>query len=58
MTVLTVVPTDVLVQELYIRGTTIKEIFGQYYEMDEMGSSLTVEDAVLAGFTPTYGKVF
>lgn len=40
-----------LVRALYDRGTTIKQIFGLYYEFEEAGNARTmdVEDAQLAG---------
>ena len=45
------IDTDILVNELWERGITIRDIFGKYYEREEAGHahSLTVEDARLAG---------
>lgn len=38
-----------LIQELYRRGVSVKDIFGRYYEMEEAGNARTmdVEDAQL-----------
>lgn len=46
------VDSSVLIATLYIRGVTIRDIFGRYYEFDEQSSqaTLTVEDAELAGY--------
>ena len=43
-------PSDVMVNELYGRGVTIRQIFARYYELDAQADacSLTVEDAELA----------
>ena len=40
-----------LIEELYLRGVTIKEIFGRYYEFEAAsdGRTMDVEDAELAG---------
>lgn len=53
------IPTDVLMNELWRRGVSIKKIFGRYYELDAMASAmggettLTVGDVDLAGLLPT-----
>lgn len=55
-----------LIAELYNRGITIKEIFGRYYEFDEMSDNppiLAVGDVELAGIselpvTPTERQPF
>lgn len=36
---ITKVDTDLLVQELFNRGTSIEDIFGQYYAMEEMANA-------------------
>jgi hypothetical protein len=43
---------EVLIATLYIRGVSIEDIFGKYYEFDEHASHaprLTVGDVELAG---------
>ena len=42
--------TDILIDELYSRGVSIKQIFARYYELDAHADahSLTVEDVELA----------
>ena len=43
--------TEVLITELWERRVTIKDIFGQFYALEEMANQpfLTVEDVELAG---------
>lgn len=50
---LTVVDTAYLINELYMRGVTIQDIFGRYYELEIAGDgrSMYVEDANYAGLT-------
>lgn len=45
------VGSELLIKELYDRGVSVKDIFGRYYEFDEINSAQTldVEDARLAG---------
>lgn len=47
-----IVSTEVLVTTLYIRGVSIKDIFGMYYALDEQATTptITVEEARLAGY--------
>lgn len=55
------VDSRLLIAELYARGVSIKDIFGLYYELEEMGNgrTMTVEDAAIAGnisqFNPEEG---
>lgn len=39
-----------LIHELYLRGITIRDIFGRYYEFDEAKTQMTIEDTQLAGY--------
>lgn len=53
--------TAAVIAELYNRGVELRDIFGRYYEFDEMGSHggsvlLTVEDAQLVYGAGDYGK--
>lgn len=52
--------TRVIMQALYDRGVTIKEIFGAFYELEEAGNGRTmdVEDAQLAFTYPDRGDCF
>lgn len=49
------VETDIIVNELFERRVSIKDIFGKYYEREVAadGRSMTLEDAELAGVADT-----